>query len=93
MLVPEPAGQKAAAVINGMSVSQNGSIASAEDIVLGGTVSRLSLERKTGKLFATILVGDLPFTVGLTLEQGRADNIFPGQKIFIRYRLDQIKWI
>jgi tungstate transport system ATP-binding protein len=93
LLIPEPPNQKAAAVIDVMSVSQSGSTASDEEIVLGGTVSRLSLERKTGQLFATILVGDLPFTVGLTLEQGRTDNIFPGEKIFIRYRLDRIKWI
>jgi len=93
LLIPEPPGRKAAAVINGMSVSQSGSTASDEEIVLGGIVSRLSLERKTGQLFATILVGDLPFTVGLTLEQSRTDNIFPGEKIFIRYRLDRIKWI
>jgi len=93
LLIPEPPDRKAAAVIDVLSVSENGSKASDEEIVLNGTVSRLSLERKTGQLFATILVGDLPFTVGLTLEQGRADNIFPGEKIFIRYRLDQIKWI
>jgi tungstate transport system ATP-binding protein len=93
LLIPEPPGQEAAAVIDELSVSENGSSASGEEIVLRGTVSRLSLERKTGQLFATILVGDLPFTVGLALEQGRVDNIFPGEKIFLRYRLDQIKWL
>jgi len=93
LLIPEPPDRKAAAVIDVLSVSEKGSKASDEAVVLNGTVSRLSLERKIGQLFATILVGDLPFTVGLTLEQGRAHNIFPGEKIFIRYRLDQIKWI
>jgi hypothetical protein len=31
--------------------------------------------------------------VGLALQQGEEHSIFPGKMIFIRYRLDQIKWI
>jgi hypothetical protein len=76
-----------------LSVCENDSAVDGKDIVLQGTVSRLSLERKTGQIFATILVGDLPFTVGLTLQQNRDKNVFPGQPICIRYCLDQIKWI
>jgi tungstate transport system ATP-binding protein len=93
LIVPPPPNNEAAAVIDVLSVSKDRSATAGKDIVLGGTVSRLSLERKTGKLFATILVGDLPFTVGLTFQQGKEHAIFPGKKIFIRYRLDQIKWI
>jgi len=93
LLVPAPPNQEAAAVIDVWSVSEDGSTIAGEDIVLGGTVSRLNLERKTGQLFATILVGDLPFTVGLTSQPGKEQTIFPGKTIFIRYRLDQIKWI
>ena len=78
LLIPEPPGQKAAAVIDAVSVSDEGSSTSGEEIVLSGTVSRLSLERKTGQLFATILVGDLPITVGITFQEGRAHTIFPG---------------
>jgi len=93
LLIPKPPGHKAAAVINVISVSENGSAALNDEIVLSGTVSRLSLERKTGQLFATILVGDLPITVGVTIQKGRDLALFPGKTIFIRYRLDQIKWI
>jgi len=90
---PAPPNQEAAAVIDVLSVSENGATNAEEDIVLSGMVSRLSLERKTGQLFATILVGDLPFTVGLTLQQKQAQSIFPGKEIFIHYSLDRIKWI
>jgi len=90
---PAPPNQEAAAVINVLSVSEDGAATSEEDIVLSGTVSRLSLEGKTGQLFATVLVGDLPFTVGLTLQQKQAQSIFPGKVIFIHYSLDRIKWI
>ena len=93
LLVPAPPNQEAAAVIEVLSVSEDGSSAADEDIVLSGTVSRLSLERKTGQIFATILVGDLPFTVRLTFQQGKAHTIFPGKTIFLRYRLNRIKWI
>jgi tungstate transport system ATP-binding protein len=91
--VSSPPNQEAAAVIDILSVSHDPPAATDEDIVLSGTVSRLSLERKTGRLFATILVGDFPFSVGIDFEQVEEHTIFPGKTIFIRYRPDQIKWI
>ena len=93
LCVPAPPDQAAAAVIDVFSVREDGSTLAGDDIVLRGTVSRLSLEKKTGHLFATIIVGDLPFTVRLTPQQNREHTIFPGKTISIRYRLDQIKWI
>ena len=91
--VSSPPNQEAAAVIDILSVSHDHPPISDEDIVLRGTVSRLSLERKTDRLFATILVGDFPFSVGIDFEQVEEHTIFPGKTIFIRYRPDQIKWI
>ena len=88
-----PPGQETAAVIDVLSVSENCSAVAGEDIVLRGIVSRLNLERKTGQIFATILVGDLPFTLRLTPQKNKEPTIFPGKTIYIRYRLDQIKWI
>jgi tungstate transport system ATP-binding protein len=93
LLVTTPPDQEAAAVIDVLPDSENGSTIAGEEIVLSGTVSRLSLERKTGQLFATILAGDTPFTVGLTFQQGKEHTILPGKTVSIRYRLDQIKWI
>ena len=93
LLVSVPPNQEAAAVIEILSVSHDPPPTSGEDIVLSGTVSRLSLERKTGRLFATILVGDFPFSVGIDFEKIEEHTIFPGKTIFIRYRPDQIKWI
>jgi len=93
MEFPAPPNQEAAAVIEVLSAGEEKATIRDDDIVLQGTVSRLSLERKTDQLFATILVGDLPFTVGVSLEQGQEHTIYPGKTTFIRYRLDQIKWI
>jgi tungstate transport system ATP-binding protein len=93
LLVSVPPDREAAAVIDILSAAEGGFRRTDEDIILQGMVSRLSLERRTGQLFATILVGDLPFTVRLTPQQNREHALFPGQTISIRYRLDQIKWI
>ena len=93
LLVPAPPSQEAAAVIHVLAVSEDRSAIAGEGIVLTGTISRLSLERKTGQLFATILVGDLSFRVGIDVQQGKEHILFPGETIFIHYRLDQVKWI
>ena len=93
LIVSSPPNQEAAAVIDILSVSYDRPTTAGEDIVLGGTVSRLSLERKTSRLVATILVGDFPFSVGIDFEQVKENNIFPGKTIFMCYRPDQIKWI
>jgi tungstate transport system ATP-binding protein len=91
--VPAPPNSEAAAVIEVLPVGGGGATVAGEGMVLRGTVSRLSLERKTGHVFATILAGDLPFTLRLTAEQNVGNTIFPGQTIHIRYRLDAVKWI
>jgi tungstate transport system ATP-binding protein len=93
LVVPPPPDQDSAAVIEILSVSEDGSTVNDENIVLKGIVSRLILERKMDQLFATILAGDVPFTTRLTPQQNKELNIFPGKTIYIRYRLDKIKWI
>jgi tungstate transport system ATP-binding protein len=93
LCVSVPPDPEAAAVIDGLTISENSSALGREEIILQGTVSRLSLEKKTGHIFATILAGDLPFTVGLTPLQSQAHSIFPGKVIYVRYCPDQIKWI
>jgi tungstate transport system ATP-binding protein len=93
LVVPPPPDQNSAAVIAILSVSEDGSSLTDKEIVLEGTVSRLNLERKRNQLFATILAGDVSFTTRLTPQQNQEHNIFPGKTIYIRYRLDQVKWI
>lgn len=93
VIVPVPPHPEAAAVINVLSFGEDDTSVRKEDVGLSGTVSRLSLERKTGHIFATILAGGLPFTIRLTPEQHGKDTILPGKTLKIRYRLDQVKWI
>ena len=93
LLVPPPPDQGAAAVIDVLSVSEDVSTAAGEEIFLRGIVSRLSLEKKTGQIFATIIVGNLPFTLRITPRRNNNYAIFPAKTVYIRYRLDQIRWI
>jgi len=91
--VSAPPDQEAAAVIEACVAGEAETAGTDDHPVLQGTVSRLSLERRTGQLFATILAGDLPFTVAVSLQQSREHAVFPGRKIFIRYRRTDIKWV
>jgi tungstate transport system ATP-binding protein len=91
--VSQPPNEEAAAVINVLSVSEDDSQNLDNDVVLKGTVSRLTLEKKTGQIFATIIVGTIPFTFGLTQQQLKDRPMIPGNTVFIHYSLDRMKWI
>jgi tungstate transport system ATP-binding protein len=93
LIVPPPPNEEAAAFIEDPAVSEYETRSGDEDHVLRGTVSRLNLEKNTGQVVATIIVGNLPFTVGVTLQQRQARSIFPGKETFIHYSLERIKWI
>jgi tungstate transport system ATP-binding protein len=93
LMVPVPLNQEAAAIIRNLVASEDESAVGDDDLVLRGAVSRLSLEKNTGQVVATIVVGNLPFTVGLTPQQIKERTIFPGKAIFIHYDLKSVKWI
>ena len=93
LAVPKPPAASSAALIRGLHISENGASDAGNTSVLHGIVSRLSLERKTGQVFATILAGDLPVTVRLSPNQNMADAISPGEIVSIHYHPDRINWI
>ena len=92
LYVPEPPGDTAAAVIDLLSVREKGQMTAKEDVLLKGVVSRLSLEKKTGQIFATILAGGLSFSIELPHQQNQEPFLFPGRTIDFGYRLDQVRW-
>ena len=91
--VPEPPHGDAVAIIEVLSVKENQTQNKPHDVSLQGTVSQLSLDKNSGKVFATIIVGNQPLTIGLTSQQIQAESIFPGRTISIQYSLNQIKWV
>ena len=91
--VPKPPHGDAVAIIDALSVKEDHSQKNPHNISLQGTVSQLSLDKNTGHVFATIIVGSHPFTVALTYQQIQAESIFPGKTILIQYNPNHIKWI
>lgn len=93
LLVSKPPKRTSAAVIDMFPVDARTPTVPHGDTVLTGIVSRLSLERKTDQIFATILAGDLPLTVRLKPDKTNNHTLFPGQTISVHYHLDSIQWV
>jgi len=91
--VPEPPHNDAVAIIDAFSFEDDHSRKDMDAISLRGTVSQLSLDKNSDQVFATIIAGSHPFSIGLTHQQIQAESIYPGKTILIHYSLNHIKWI
>jgi len=91
--VPEPPHGDAVAIIDALSVKEDHSQKNPHDVSLQGTVSQLSLDKNTNQVFATVIVGNHPFTLGLAYQQVQAGSILPGKTISVQYNLNLVKWI
>lgn len=67
----------------------------AEDgrVVLGGTVLRLALIRRTGQVVVTVAVGELTLTAVLAPEALRREGVAPGDAISVAYSPADVAWI
>lgn len=61
--------------------------------ILQGVVSRLALEKNGAQIAATILVGNLPFTLPVSRQVIRQQNIYPGQSVSLYYSINSVKWL
>ena len=61
--------------------------------ILQGIVSRLTLEKTGAQIVATILVGNLPFTIKISQQVIRQQNLYPGQKVTLHYSPKSVKWL
>ena len=91
--VPPPPNPEAPALIDLLPAGTKGPADTDDMHVLQGTVSRLSLEKKTGHVFATVLVGGYPFTLRMAPDQRVKQSIDPGDAISVHYRIDQVTWV
>lgn len=92
LYVTEPPRKDAIAVIKALPITESIVDVRKKAADLHGTISRLSLEKNSGRVFMTVLVGDLRLTMKLPFQNNYSD-VFPGKKISIRYRLDLLNWI
>ena len=60
---------------------------------LQGIVSRLTLEKTGAQIVATLLVGNLPFTLKLSRQKIQQENLYPGRKVTLIYNPYSVKWL
>ena len=71
----------------------NAKSADADASILEGIVSRLTLEKASSEIVATILIGNLPFTLKLPQEKVQQEHLYPGQHVKVFYSPNDITWL
>ncbi len=94
LLVPDPSDKNAVAVIpsNAIGLYRGQSLEQHRNISLQGTVSRMILEKSSGDIVSTLMVGNIPLTIKLDQEKVAELSLRPGETIQITYRIDQVRW-
>jgi tungstate transport system ATP-binding protein len=92
LIVSAPPGPDSAAVIRFTDAGGDGD-AKGDRRSVRGIISRLNLECSSGIVMATIMAGDLSFTVHLPERPGRDRAIFPGQTFEASYGIEEIRWV
>jgi tungstate transport system ATP-binding protein len=90
--VSEPPDKDAVAIID-FSINDDDSKKDPDVVRLNGTVSMLSLDKNTGRVYVSIIAGSQPVTVGLKYEEIQLQGIFPGKTVSINYDFRKIKWV
>jgi hypothetical protein len=95
VLVPEPPGADAAAVIEIASIHDTPPTQADHPgfRTLAGVVSRLTLDPRSGDILATVIVTNLPFTARLHSEQVIKRRLLPGTRVHAVYRPDAVRWV
>ncbi len=92
--VSRPPSSDAVAIIpsNALQIEFSSMASTANDTLLFGTVSRLTLEKATQDIIATIMVANIPFTVKLPFNNPNDVPPQPGQKVKLSYDVKDIFW-
>jgi len=59
---------------------------------LKATVSRMILEKSSGDIVSTLMVGNIPFTIKLGWQEVRDLSLHPGKTVYITYDINELKW-
>ncbi len=60
---------------------------------LNGIISRLVLEKRSGRIITSILVENVPMTTRLTPAKVQELSLYPGQKVKLCYDPNSVKWV
>ncbi len=93
--VSEPPQPDAVAIVEPSSITgaSDTKLADAGANILEGIVSRLTLEKTSAEIVATILIGNLPFTLKLSRQKIQQENLYPGQRVDLYYSPNSVKWL
>jgi tungstate transport system ATP-binding protein len=91
----EPPEPEAVAIIEPTSIT--GATETKRDVsgtdILEGIVVRLTLEKTHAEIVATILIGNLPFTLKLSQQKTQQENLYPGQRVTLHYSPHSVTWL
>lgn len=96
MQVPPPPNTDATALVDPGSIrilGKDETIDSLNNVTLVGKVTRLSMERKGGSLFADVRVGNIILTVKMNESHLAAMTLHRGWPVTLTYRMDSINWL
>ena len=91
--VPEPPQSDAVAMVELTSIAGPSGSDQTGAHNLNGMVSRLALEKTSTEIMATILIGNLPFTLKVPRQKIQEENLYPGQKVRLQYSPQSVKWL
>jgi tungstate transport system ATP-binding protein len=93
--VSEPPQPDALAIVEPTSITgaSDTKLTDADANILQGIVSRLTLEKTSSEIVATILIGNLPFTLKLSRQKIQQENLYPGRKVALHYSPKSVKWL
>ena len=94
LVVSRPPYENAAAVIDPEHIhvfSRDDWIPSTEKC-LRGIITRLVLEKETGNIAASVLIGSFEFCANLSRKQFRHSRLVPGEEVIITYNPRDIDW-
>jgi tungstate transport system ATP-binding protein len=92
--VSRPPGPDAVAVIGAEALTiVNGRGKSTMQTGLKGVISRLTLERATGRILTTLLVGGLAITAALSADTVHAQGLYPGREVRVGFDLNAMTWL
>lgn len=92
--VSAPPSPSAVAVIprNAATLSRTPALPPSPEHALLGVLTRLALDPESGAVHVTLRIAELNFTFPLAAETAQAMNLFPGQQLYLTYRVSAIVW-
>jgi len=93
--VPPPPAADATAVIEDLRVlgSESPPTGASTICTITGIISRLALEKASGKVRASALAANLPLTAVLPQAQIRGQGLYPGRRVRLAYDWTRLRWI